>query len=151
MDRATYNACIGDKMRGQKLTREQRKAAFCVAAKVCSGKAGSVEEAQMICALPKAARSPKNNEPELSCADRMSRVKNSLETIQLKVKSGEAEDVVGLASQTLKDVGICVQEPGTLELFDEAMGMVKELGSRYYLSGESKDVKSKIDILKELV
>jgi hypothetical protein len=53
MDRATYNACIGDKMRGQKLTMEQRKAAFCEASKLCSGKASSEEEAKKICSIPK--------------------------------------------------------------------------------------------------
>ena len=154
MDRATYNACIGNAMRGRKLTREERKAAFCAASKVCSGKAKSQDEAKKICALPKAARASKASkvdEPQLSCAERMARVKSNLDTIDLKVRSGEAEEVVGLATQTLKDVGTCVKEPGTVELFGEAMDLVKELGGRFYLKGEIRDAKEKIGILKELV
>lgn len=151
MERAKYNACIGDRLRGKKLTRVERKTEFCVSSKLCSMKAGSEEEARSICALPKAARASKVDEPQLSCTERLARVRNSLDTIQLKVRSGEAEDVVGLASQTLKDIGTCVKEPGTVELFDEAMGLVKTLGGRFYLSGEAKDLKGKIDILKELV
>lgn len=58
MDRVQYNACIGDAMRGKKLTREQRKAAFCIASKLCSGKAGSEEEARHICSLPKPPKEP---------------------------------------------------------------------------------------------
>ncbi len=154
MDRATYNACIGNAMRGRQLTRQERKAAFCIASKVCSGKAANEEEAGRICALPKAARAAKTkpNEPQLPCADRMARVKNSLETMELKVKSGQAEEVVDLAKQTLGDVETCVAEPGTVELFREAMDVVKKLGSGgFYIIGEAKDVKSKFNILKELV
>jgi hypothetical protein len=150
VDRVIYNACIGDAMRGRKLTREQREAAFCVASKVCSGKAKSEDEAAKICALPK-GKAVKPGEPQLSCAERMARVKSNLGVIELKVKSGEAEEVVDLAKQTLGDVKTCVTEPGTIELFDEAMGLVRDLGSRFYLKGEIRGAKSKIDILKELV
>lgn len=59
MDRAQYNACMGDAMRGKKLTPDERKTAFCVASKVCSGKAGSEEEARKICSIPKPPKQPK--------------------------------------------------------------------------------------------
>lgn len=59
MDRAQYSGCIGDAMRGKKLTREERKLEFCVASKLCSGKASSQEEARQICSLPKPPKEPK--------------------------------------------------------------------------------------------
>ena len=49
MDRAAFNRCLGQHLRGKKLTRDQRKMAWCVAAKVCSGKAKDEKEAVQVC------------------------------------------------------------------------------------------------------
>lgn len=60
MDRKAYNKCVGDGMRGKKLSGPERKREFCITAKLCSGKAGSRDEADQICQLsasqPKPAR-----------------------------------------------------------------------------------------------
>ncbi len=53
MDRAQYSACIGQAMAGKQMTKEERQLEFCVAAKTCSGKASSREEAVGICKQPK--------------------------------------------------------------------------------------------------
>jgi hypothetical protein len=53
MDRKEYNSCIARGMKGQNFTKEERKLAFCILAKTCSGKAGSIEEAKTICLQPK--------------------------------------------------------------------------------------------------
>jgi hypothetical protein len=52
MDRKQYNQCIAPYMRGSK-PKEQRQFDMCVGAKICSGKAGTEEEARGICSLPK--------------------------------------------------------------------------------------------------
>jgi sRNA-binding protein len=53
MDRAQYSACIGEAMTGKQLSKDERKLEFCVAAKLCSQKAKSREEAVAICKQPK--------------------------------------------------------------------------------------------------
>ena len=58
MDQATYNKCIGDRMRGKKFSPEERKLQFCVSSKVCS-KGISEGKAKTICSLPKEPKLPK--------------------------------------------------------------------------------------------
>lgn len=53
MDRKEYNTCIARGMKGQNFNKEERKLAFCILAKTCSGKAGSIEDAKKICLQPK--------------------------------------------------------------------------------------------------
>jgi hypothetical protein len=53
MDRAEYNSCIANGLRGKKLGKEERKLEFCIISKTCSGKARSREEAARVCSLPK--------------------------------------------------------------------------------------------------
>jgi len=53
MERAKYNACVANGLRGKELTKDERKLEFCVVAKVCSGKANNREEALTICSQPK--------------------------------------------------------------------------------------------------
>jgi hypothetical protein len=52
MDRKQYNQCMVPFMKGSK-PKEQRQFDMCVGAKICSGKAGTEEEAISICSLPK--------------------------------------------------------------------------------------------------
>lgn len=52
MDRKDYNACMRPHITGSK-PKEERKLAFCVGAKICSGKAKDEEEALKLCSLPK--------------------------------------------------------------------------------------------------
>lgn len=63
MDRHQYSQCVGDRMRGLKVTPQERKGAFCRSAKICSGKASSDEEAARMCEIsasqPKAPRASK--------------------------------------------------------------------------------------------
>lgn len=51
MDRASYNKCVGEGMRGKKLTKEERKKEFCITAKTCSGKASSRGQAAQMCEI----------------------------------------------------------------------------------------------------
>jgi hypothetical protein len=59
VDRAAYNACVGEGMKGKHLTKDERKLEFCIASKLCSGKAGDRDEAQRLCSLPKPPKEPK--------------------------------------------------------------------------------------------
>lgn len=56
MNRAEYNQCMKPHMTGSK-TKEQRQKDMCVGAKLCSGKADNVKEAERLCA--EAALNPK--------------------------------------------------------------------------------------------
>jgi len=53
LDRAKFNACIAQGMRGKQLTKEERAKEFCITAKMCSGKAKSRDDAIRICSMPK--------------------------------------------------------------------------------------------------
>ena len=48
-DREQFRSCMSDAMTGKTYTKEERKLAFCVSAKLCSGKSTSKEEAIEIC------------------------------------------------------------------------------------------------------
>lgn len=56
MDRKEYNQCVGGHLKGKKLNKEERKVAFCVASKICSGKASTEDEARAICLQVKQAK-----------------------------------------------------------------------------------------------
>ena len=56
--KSDYRTCMADGMRGKKLSKEERQREFCLTAKICS-KSVSREEAQRLCALPKAPKAPK--------------------------------------------------------------------------------------------
>ena len=82
MNRIEYNACIADRLRGKKFSKEERGLEFCVTAKLCSGKVSSREEALQICSLPKEPKEKKvkkDGKPE-SCK------KDSLELARCMVK-----------------------------------------------------------------
>jgi len=49
MKREEYNACVSQALKNKQFTSPERKLAFCVAAKKCSGKASSEEEATQMC------------------------------------------------------------------------------------------------------
>lgn len=60
MDKKEYNACVSRALKGQHFSPGERKREFCIAAKVCSSKASSREEADQMCEItasqPKAAK-----------------------------------------------------------------------------------------------
>lgn len=58
MDRKSYNECLRPYITG-KMSKEDRRLAFCRGAKICSGKVSSEEEARQICLKPKPPKSPK--------------------------------------------------------------------------------------------
>ena len=52
MDRALFNSCISEGMRGKTFTKDQRKLEFCILAKKCA-KGTDRAEAERICSQPK--------------------------------------------------------------------------------------------------
>lgn len=154
MKREEYNQCVADGMRGKKLTRDERKVEFCVTAKVCSGKANNREEALAICNKPKLPKWAKNAKPEddnLSCPDRMARTMQAIDTINLKVKVGEAETVKASAAQVLQDLMKCGANEAIIALAQEAMSSVNDLGKRFYLTGEAKETENLLLALKGVI
>jgi hypothetical protein len=151
--REEYNACMRPFITGKGRSKEERKASFCAGAKVCSGKAQSKEEALALCAksVPKWAKQAMPKEEEkLACPDRMSRVRDTIDTIILGLKSGDTKEILPASAQVLNDVTEC-GTPETVELAGVAAHEVKGLASRYYLKGEAKDVINQLEVLKELV
>lgn len=73
MDRTKYNTCMRPHIIGSK-PKEQRKLDFCVGAKICSGKAKTKEEAELICkeaaSLPKPARSSRRKRGTVQSCER---------------------------------------------------------------------------------
>jgi hypothetical protein len=49
-DRTEYNTCMGPWIKGQKDIKDDRRMSFCVGAKICSGKAKTLEEGKKLCA-----------------------------------------------------------------------------------------------------
>lgn len=52
-----YSQCVGDAMRGKKLSPDERKREFCISSKICSRKSSTREEAIKLC--EEAALTPK--------------------------------------------------------------------------------------------
>lgn len=138
---------------GKGKSKEERKRSFCVGAKVCSGKAESEQQAAELCAksVPKWAKqaAPKDKET-LPCPMRMGRVRDTIESIILGLKSGDAKDILPASAQILSDVTEC-GTPEAVQLASVAAGEVKGLAGRYYLKGEARDAINQLEILKELV
>ena len=60
MNQEQYRTCMKPYIAGTGKSREERRMGFCIGAKVCSGKAGSEDEARKIClaAPPKPPKAP---------------------------------------------------------------------------------------------
>lgn len=62
MDREAYNKCMSPYIKGTGKTKEQRQLDFCSGAKICTGKAKDMEEAQHIClTTPKKEKEPRTS------------------------------------------------------------------------------------------
>lgn len=154
MDRATYNECMKPHMTGSK-TKQQRQHDMCVGAKLCSGKATSTEEAEAICnqpKLPKWAKSlvPKGEE-DITCQERKKRSLEAIEVINLKVRSGEAEEVIDIGARVLNDLIACKTDSSVFSLANEAMTDLHDLSKRHYLKGEAKDLENKLNLCREVI
>jgi len=68
MDRAKYNACVSQGLKGKQLGKDERKLEFCIVAKGCA-KGLSREEATSICSLPKPPKEPRVKKPRGSKID----------------------------------------------------------------------------------
>ena len=70
MNRTAYNQCVADALKGKKFTKDERKREFCIAAKSCSGKAASRDEANQMCEIsasqPKEPKAQKSRKPRAS-------------------------------------------------------------------------------------
>lgn len=151
MDRAEYNACMSPYIRGKGKPKEERRLNFCIGAKLCSGKVKDKAEAEKICRQPKMPKWAKQELPEETqetCPVRMTRTGQNIDIITLKVKEGEAREVLGLGAQVLSDFIHCRAESEAIPLVEEAVNDLKGLSKRYYLKGESKDLQNKLNIIK---
>jgi hypothetical protein len=153
-DRAAYNECMRPFITGSGKTKEKRKQDFCVGAKICSGKAGTEEEAAALCArsVPKWAKQAKPKEDEnLSCPDRMTRVRQTIDAITLGLKSGDVDEMLPATAQLLNDVTQCAPSQEVIDLAGVVAKDLKGLSGRFYLKGEAKNAMNQLAVLKELL
>jgi hypothetical protein len=153
VDRATYNTCVADRLRGQQLTKEERRLAFCMASKICSGKCSSEEEATNVCNAPKVSKWAKgtDKEPAMSCPDRNNRILSDLEAIETALRSGETDEVKPMAARVMRDVFACHQDDGLAQMAKEAMDEVHSLTRGYFFKGEAKEAIDKINIVRAVL
>ena len=151
--REEYNGCMRPFITGKGKSKEERKRSFCIGAKLCSGKAENEDQAAELCAksVPKWAKQAMPKEEEkLPCPVRMGRVRETIDTIILGLKSGDTKEILPESAQVLNDVTEC-GTPETVELAGVAAHEVKGLSSRFYLKGEARDVINQLEVLKELL
>lgn len=150
MDREAYNVCMKPHMSGKGKSKQERRQAMCIGAKLCTGKAKNEQEAAIMCAAPKMPKWAKGAEPveSTSCDERVKMLTEDLDVIQLKVREGEAAEVKALAGRVLVIGQTCLSDPFFAKAV-EAMDGVHELSTRHYLKGEAKEVIRQIDGLKE--
>jgi len=152
--REEYNNCMRPYMTGTK-TKQERQHDMCIGAKICSGKAPTEEAAEKICSAPRLPKWAKKllpkGEEDISCEDRLERVRNNIDTISAKVKTGEADEVKVEAAQTLNDIFSCLPEKAVVEMASEAMDQFGQLAKGYYFKGESRDLQTKLATLKEII
>ena len=153
MNREEYNACMAPYMQGSK-TKEQRQHDMCIGAKICSGKAKTEEEADKICSIPRLPKWAKKELPQdekpVTCETRLARVQQNLDTINEQVKVGKAEEVLPQAAQVLNDLFTCLPEPAIVEIAKDAMETARTLSKGFYFKGEGKNLKKKLELLKEV-
>jgi len=152
--REEYNACMRPFITGSGKPKEERQRAFCVGAKICSGKAKTEEEAAQLCSntIPKWARQalPKDGSDDLSCPERIARVHQTIDVISLGLKTGDTAEILPASARLLSDIKKC--RPGEItELAEVVAHDIKGLSNRFYLKGEAKDVQNKLVVLKELL
>lgn len=150
--RTEYNDCMRPFITGSK-PKEERQRAFCLGAKICSGKAKNEEEAIALCAraVPKWAKQSMPKEDEvLSCPDRIARARKTIDAIMLGLKSGDTKEMLPASARLLNDVTRCAS-PEVIELTGVVATDLKGLSKRFYLKGEAKDVENQLEALKELL
>jgi len=155
VDRKEYTDCMTPFMKGKGKTKQQRQHDMCIGAKLCSGKASSETDAEVLCNAPKLPKWAKGaakqaEEEPISCPDRIARIRNNLEAIALKVTVGEAEEVKEVGAQVLVDAHKCLDD-AVINQATEAMNELKELAGRHYLKAESRELNQKINHLMEVL
>jgi hypothetical protein len=85
MDRTEYNSCMSPWIKGKGISQEDRRLNFCAGAKVCTGKASSIEEAKKICL----SQPPK--EPKERSTPRRGRI--DLESLAVCIEEHGTEDL----------------------------------------------------------
>jgi len=106
-----YRACMTPAMREfpKGIPKEERSILFCMAAKKCSGKVSSAEEARAICSQPKppkpeGTKKRRSKKDECPPFDAMSLMPHCEKKLAVMVKSGELPtdtDVTGICQLIL--------------------------------------------------
>ena len=149
MDRKKYNSCIKLQLAGKHLTRVERKQEFCIAAKLCSQKSSTREEAARVCALPKVKKG-EPQEPEMPCPERKVRALSNLDTIMLKLKTGDTGALKPVVTATMTDIVHC--QPSDIHLLaSDVLRKVNEISTRYYLKGEARELTRELNLLKTTI
>jgi vacuolar-type H+-ATPase subunit I/STV1 len=156
--REEFNTCMSPWIRGKDKSKEERKANFCIGAKICSGKAKTEAEAVALCnqpKVPKWAGGEKKKDAEapeekLSCPDRMQRVFKNLEKITELIKEGKSEEIKEPLVQSIKDIHEC----GTDEikaLANDVFSEIKNTTKDFYFKGEGREMVNSLNMVRNLL
>lgn len=153
MDRAKYNECMRPYITGTGRSKEERTLAFCIGAKVCSGKASSEEEAAQICQAPKLPKWARQKEEEsLSCPERTVRARQTVTQMQQDIREGTTEELKANAARLANDIFTCRNnDPELLAVAEDTLAVVKDICGRQYLKGEGVTARKKLDLVAALL
>ena len=141
--RQEYNACVSTFLKGKQLTRPERKKEFCVAAKICSGKAGDRDMAAELCAAKSTGK-----QETISCEKRVQRAVTGLAQAKEMIRKGANEGLGDLMKQVIGDIGGCISDEAIVILAQAAGDEAKSITGRFYLKGEGKDTIRQIELLE---
>jgi len=153
MDRAAYNSCMSPYIKGKEKTKEERRADFCIGAKVCSGKAKSPEEAKVLCNQPRLPKWAAGKEPEaekLTCPQRMERTLKTLIEVKDLIKAGQTDKIKEPMVVMLQDIHACAPEE-IKHLANDTLNDVKKTAGEFYFKGEGREMVKDLATLEALL
>jgi len=158
------------------ISREERGQLFCVAAKQCSGKAKTAQEAQNLCNEPKVPKEKKSRkkrpegcppcpvcsggstteqaapEKNLTCDERKVRVNATIEEIMEKVKAGDAESVVGHGNLIAADIAACYPaDTGMPAMAKDVSKTLTKMSKDFYFKGEINELAKQFELVRKMM
>ncbi len=152
MNREEYNACMSPYVKGKDKTKEERRLAFCIGAKICSGKVKTEDEARTICMAPRLPKwASKNEESDnLPCPEKVDRALRTIVTVKDMIKSGETDKIKEPLVTILQDIHSCAPEE-VIRLANDTIEEVKKTTSNFYFKGEGREMLNGLDTLSSLL
>lgn len=154
MDRARFNTCIKEALQNRSLTKEQRRLEFAIAAKLCSGKAQTREEALTLCSKPKPPSEAQQKlmavYDELPCSEIPVLLDEKRGIIQVALREGEPEkatEAIAHIIAGLNSLTRCLETGAAVKEALEVSKDLKGLKDQYYLPAQEHDINKRLGAL----